>query len=567
MTTTITRLLLPLALTTFAAAQSLTGRIVDPTGVPIAGITVDPGSGGATPGVSDAFGNFTITGLNNNHTYDFEYLPPFAAPWAARIVTTTIVGATAIGDVTLQPGFALSGVAHTQSGLGVLGCNLNVYAQDGTKLFTPHDGTDALGNFSVTIPAGTWDVRVVPPVGALMVATTIEDVAVAAATNLGVVTLRTGYTVTGTVVDSVSLVPVGQTRIRAFDALTGERILLPVDTVNTFGQFTILLPYGLLDLWFEPPLGNTHVARMMLGVAVPGPTALGNVRLQNGALLSGTVTANGSPVAGADIDVLLADGSKVFTPNDTTTAAGAFSVAVPLGAGHRVRVEPTTTGLVGALSGPVQVAGATNVGTITLAAGIAVSGTVTSPSGPEVDAALHFVDPASNTELVTSFDHTGGQGHYTTWVPAGTWQVSVTTAEGSFAQGTNPQSLTVSAPTTFNAALPAKLARTAVTSFGTPTLPQGALLPINVLLHSMVPGLQTILVDLSVEMPGQPPVVLLPGLPLTLPQIPFQIDFLWVPYPLVPAPLLGKEIDMVITLRDATGNVVLDRAKTPFVVE
>ncbi|MGK0203270.1 MAG: hypothetical protein ACI9S9_002348, partial [Planctomycetota bacterium] len=40
------------------SAQSLTGRVTDPVGVPIAGITVDTGSGLAT---TDALGVFVIT--------------------------------------------------------------------------------------------------------------------------------------------------------------------------------------------------------------------------------------------------------------------------------------------------------------------------------------------------------------------------------------------------------------------------------------------------------------------------------------------------------------------------
>jgi len=45
-------------------AQSLSGRVVDQNGLPVAGITVDPGHG-SNAASSNASGLFTITGLQN----------------------------------------------------------------------------------------------------------------------------------------------------------------------------------------------------------------------------------------------------------------------------------------------------------------------------------------------------------------------------------------------------------------------------------------------------------------------------------------------------------------------
>jgi hypothetical protein len=115
--------------------------------------------------------------------------------------------------------------------------------------------------------------------------------------------------------------------------------------------------------------------------------------------------------------------------------------------------------------------------------------------------------------------------------------------------------------------VPGKLARTALTSFGIPTVPQGGLLPINVLLHSLQPGLQTLLLDLLVELPDGTQLPILSGLPLDLPPLPFTLDAVFVPYPTIPANYLGKQIDMVFRFRSANGATVLDQAKTPFVVQ
>jgi hypothetical protein len=559
-------LLLATLLTTPLAAQTLSGRVVSPASAPIAGIAVDAGNG-STPATTDALGSFTIAGLQVGSDYDVEFVPPIGAPWAARIVTVVITGATNIGDVVLPPGFAISGTATDAAGTPLASCNINVYEQSGAKLFTPRDGTDAAGAFSVVVPAGTWDVRVLPPVGALLVPRQVENVVVGPAVHLGTVTLPVAHLVTGSVVDQVTSVPIAQARLKIYNALTGERIHVPNDLTNLFGQFSLPLPWGLADLDIEPPVGNTHVARRLYGVPVPGPVALGPVRLQNGALLSGTVFAAGLPVAGADIDVLLPDGDKVFTPRDTTSSAGTFAVAVPIGVPLRTRIEaPAGTTLYGTVTAPVTFTAGTSLGAIHLAAGMAVSGTVTGVGGPEPAASLRFFDAATNVQVVTTSSVTDATGQYTTHVPPGTYRVFARTVEGS-TRAPAEQIVTIPAPATVDFILADKLARLALWSFGTPTLPQNGFLPVNAMLHSMVPGTQSILIDLAVELPSGVRVPVANGLWVDLPNIAFQVDFVWLPVPPVPAAYVGRVIDYVVTLRDASGLLLLDEAKTPFVVE
>jgi len=546
------------------AAQSLTGRVTDPGGVPLAGITVDAGSG--IPVTTGALGTFTIAGLANN-SYDVEYLPAQGAPWAAREIETTVSGITNVGDIVLEPGADIIGVALTEGGLPIASCNLNVYAQDGTKLFTPYDNTNALGQFAVTVPLGTWDLRVQPPVGSTMVSTTLEDIAVAGPTPIGNVTLRTGYLVTGSVGDAVTTVPIGNTRFKVWDAITGERFVIPNDTTNVFGQFSFLLPYGIADFEVIPPAGNTHVGKQMFGVIVVGPTAMGSIGLQSGVTVSGNVTANGGSLAGADIDVLNADGTKVFTAFDNTDAGGNFSVVVPTGSGMIVRVEPVaSTGLVGATTAPLNIAANTNVGTINLASGVAVSGNVMGQGAPEFDAALNFVDTATGVELITITDHTDVAGNYTTYVPPGNYDVTVVTADGSLSKDAT-QNVTITGAATVDFTLSLKLARTQVTSYGIPTLGPGALMPINVLLHTTTPGWTPILIDLYIDMPTSPSIPLLYGVPLTLPHVPFVVGPVFLPVPPLPASEVGKPLEMRVVLRDATGLIIYDEADATFYVQ
>lgn len=553
-----------LTLSAVLSAQSLSGRVVDPNGLPIQGITVDPGRG-STAASTDLNGLFTVTGLQNR-SYDVEYRPNPGATWVGRLIITGVSGATNVGDVVLQPGFLVSGTARTEAGVGIVGCNVNVYDQSGAKLFTPHDGSIAGGAFTVTVPAGTWDIRINPPVASLLVPREFADTALTANLNLGNVTLPTAYQVAGTVVDSVSSVPVGSTRIRAYHAITREPIVLLADTASTFGAFTLLLPYGILDLEFEPPVGNSHIGKQVFGAIVLGTMSLGQVRLQNGVMLSGTVTGPAGGVAGADVDVFAADGSKVYTAHDQTAFNGAFSVPVPSGGTYRVRVEPpASAGLVGSFGAPVVVNAATNVGTIALAAGIAVSGTITGPQGPEANANLNFFD-GNGVEIVTVGDHTDAAGHFATFVPAGTWRIDVETAEGSHGKSSSTTGVAIAAATTWNRTVAQKSITAAVTSYGIPTLLQGGLLPVNPFLFGLEANPVPTLLDLLVVLPNGQELPVFPTLALDVIPFPLQLNGIWLPMPVVPATATGKLLKFVMRCRDPLTNAVQDAASTEFVV-
>ncbi|MFO1078152.1 MAG: carboxypeptidase-like regulatory domain-containing protein [Planctomycetota bacterium] len=547
------------------AAQSLSGRIVDPQSVPIAGITVDPGHGAATA-VSDSAGLFTITGLQVR-TYDVEYRPSQGAPWCGSLVATPVSGATNVGDVVLLPGFTVAGTAVNAANAPIPGGNVNVYDQAGTKLFTPHDGTVATGAFMVTVPAGTWDVHIVPPTASLLVTRVYNDLVAAAPVNLGNVTLATGYPVSGTVVDSVSSVPVGSTKIVARNALTGEAIPLTNNTANSFGAFSLILPYGIVDLDFEPPLGNSHVARRVFGAFVLGTTALGQVRLQNGVFVSGSVGSAGGPVDNADIDVFAADGHKLFLAHDKTLANGAFSVAVPAGGTYTVRVEPpVAAGLAGHLSAPTPVNAATSLPAIVLPTGVAVSGTISGPQGPEAGANLNFFDQ-NGVELVTVGDHTDANGHYATFVPAGTWRIDVQGRQGNRGRPVTTTGIAIAGATTWNLTLPQKQLVADVTGFGTPTLLQGGLLPLNPSLEGLVAPSVSAVLDVVVALPGGTEIPVMPSIPLGVIPFPLHLVGVWVPIPVVPTTALGKPLDFVMRYRDPVTNAVLDAAHTSFVVQ
>ena len=70
---------------------------------------------------------------------------------------------------------------------------------------TVNDGANALGQFAVTIPAGSYDVTFNPPLGTNLLGVFRASVAIAGTTNVGDIVLPEGVTLSGTVVNAAGV--------------------------------------------------------------------------------------------------------------------------------------------------------------------------------------------------------------------------------------------------------------------------------------------------------------------------------------------------------------------------
>ncbi len=152
---------LALTLPAFAQTSSLSGRLVDANNAPVVGATVYCDV--TLRANTDALGNFTVTGLRNQR-YDVQINPrsPVLAPQEFR---HQVSGAANLGTIVLQPGYLVSATLVDPAGVGLLSANLSAYLPDGTKLYTPNDGTDATGFADIVVPLGPITFRAMPPVG------------------------------------------------------------------------------------------------------------------------------------------------------------------------------------------------------------------------------------------------------------------------------------------------------------------------------------------------------------------------------------------------------------------
>ncbi len=79
---------------------------------------------------------------------------------ASRVVTTT----TFLGTQLLPPGFTLSGVVTSNTGAPQNGVDIDVHVvSTGASVYLGSDNTNAAGQYSVVVPAGTYRVDFSPP--------------------------------------------------------------------------------------------------------------------------------------------------------------------------------------------------------------------------------------------------------------------------------------------------------------------------------------------------------------------------------------------------------------------
>jgi hypothetical protein len=323
-----------------------------------------------------------------------------AAGLAPREVETAFESRTRgtdLGDVVLESGPVVRGVVQDRQGAGIPGATLRVFTRGPTP--PVEADTNELGAFVLAgLPAGTVDVQVRAP-GYASVRQTV-----AVGSENVVITLDTGGTVTGAVVDGKGQ-PVSGAMVRA--APEGEADSwaagLASDGDGRFTLYDVRPGRYVVDAraaGYAP--GNVSGVRVSAGQS----TDVGTLKLRSGGLLQGTVTDSANePIAGASIRV---ETGSFMGPGDSTQtdAAGAFQIA-GLAAG-RVDVVAQHPGFAPArLTGvTIDPEGRPTEATVVMTRGGRVEGVVRRRGGQPFSAGR--VTVVSRREM-RGFDPRGGQ--------------------------------------------------------------------------------------------------------------------------------------------------------------
>jgi len=556
-----------------AHADTLTGQVVDANGVGVVGATLTF-SNGATP-------LNPVTGLNgvfafvlNPGTYDIDIDPGVAGLAPMQLLGVQVAGITNLGTIRLQTGYTITGQIVDPAGLPLFGVDTDVRdAVTGARLFTPADNTDLTGNFQVTVPAGTYRFDIRPPMdplNPLFAPRSIEGVIVAGNVDLGIQSVEVGYAITGIARNGGTLFPVENADIDVEDAITGDKLLTPNDNSDALGAFMVVVPAGYYTVTIDSPPGSTLRGQRRHNMLVGAATSLGFVDLEPGFILSGVVTnAAGLPVQGADIDVLTVPGDSAwFLSNDNTDANGNFSVVVPAGSCY-LTVEPrTTSGLVSARTGTLQIAANTALPTFQLAAGVTLSGTVTKANGsPEVGCDIDVIDPVTGLELPTPGDATDANGFYSVVVPVGTYDLAFQPEEFSLSRVDRVAGVAVQGATVANHQLTNTPIYALAYSPGEPDVPAtGGVLPMFLAYMNLTAGTVPTVVSIVNVDPLGNELELLRPLRLNLPVGAGMFTSFFLPTPPVSPTLHGLTMRMEIRFDDPATGAEQDHDAVTYVI-
>ena len=204
--------------------------------------------------LTNAFGSFSLA-MPNSTALRLEVLTNLVPVQVLvpREIFLTTSGSTNLGDVSLQTGYHVTGTVRTEAGAPVNGADVDVVdITTGVTLFTPSDNTNSLGAFDVVVPAGTYDLDVTRPAALVLVSADVNSLAVSAPINLGILTLRNGVFLTGTVRDHRGQ-PVQAADVNVYEVSTGLSLALGSDNTNAFGFYSVVVPTVLIDVVFSPP--------------------------------------------------------------------------------------------------------------------------------------------------------------------------------------------------------------------------------------------------------------------------------------------------------------------------
>ncbi len=425
--------------TAYGQGWMVSGQVTDGLGLGIGGVDIDIVSDttgievlGISGDTTDVDGSFVVT-INEAipvGNYEIFFTPDVGSPYFVGSTVVFLAGSAPIGITALDPGQFLTGRVVDDLGVGLEEVDIDATDSGGTPADLTGDVTDEFGMFEVLVPVGTYDIKIAETpltIGGPYVPKLFPAVAFTAPIDLGDVTLRNGYPLTG-VVQSTTGTPIVDADVDVTDPITGERILTPGDNTDSLGQFAVLVPAGEWLVEVDPPVGAILVpVESTVNVTSLG-TDMGIVTLVPGFQVFGrTVDMAISPVSDVDLDfVISASGVEIPTAHDNADDLGLFSVVVPANTYDVVFRPPFDSGHAPLIVPDVVVGASTDLGDVILPLGFAVSGVVTFNSAPVAGVSISMVDSATLQPLPVFGSSTGLLGEYAFRQVPGTYDITFT---------------------------------------------------------------------------------------------------------------------------------------------
>ena len=423
----------------------LTGQVVDEAGNGISGLDLDLASG--TTGLAllvsgdvtlaDGTFSMTICQVTTPGTYLLSVNPQLdELLFPIEDLPVSLSGSTSLGVLTLDTAAIITGrvIGENFEILPAVDLDFTDAVTGAVQVFSG-DYTIVDGTFSTKVVPGFWDVQfTASPLSTplQMVPRELRDVLATTVTDLGDVRLRQGRFLTGTVLNPAGS-PVFNADLDARDLITGEKIVTPGDNTNSSGVFGVWVPEGDLEIEIDPPNGSTLVP-LLQDINVPTTGVdLGILTMVEGVAVSGVVIDGAqSVVPGVDLDFLIsASGVEIPTADDNANSSGQFSVQVVPDT-YDIAFRPSfITGLAPLVLPSVSVATNTDLGTVLLPDGAALTGTILAGGVPVAGAEIELLNPGTGSLIYLFGNDTDGLGAFAIRQTPGIYDLRVIPPIGS----------------------------------------------------------------------------------------------------------------------------------------
>ena len=477
----------------------ISGRVTSDGTTGIPGVGVNAYAGGASAVCcswaagtgTDALGSFTL--VVPAGTYRIQFYPPrhsssaFVGEWwnggtgAPRFdLATDIAALTDVAgrDAVLETGLRITGRVTDVAGNGIANVGAGAFSGGPTATcctWTSGNGTDAAGNYTLVVPAGTYRIQFYAPWGSPYLGhwwnggtagasrfDQAADIPVVADVGSKNATLATGLRISGRVTSdgTTGLAGVG---VSAFTGGSGATCCTWISGTGTdgLGNYTLVVPAGTYRVQFYPPRGSIFISQWWTGAGgatsfnlaqdiavsadVPGRDAL----LASGLRITGRVTSAGVGIANVGVSAYVGGSSATcctWTSGTGTDGLGNYTLVVPAGT-YRLQIWPprgssflgqwwTAGGGVTRfdLASDVAVTGDVSLADIALQSGFRISGRVTDGLGNGLaNAGISAYLGGISATCCTWVNGTGtdSNGNYALAVPAGTYRLQVFAPYGS----------------------------------------------------------------------------------------------------------------------------------------
>jgi len=322
-----------------AAADVITGTVVDSHGVPVAGVDIDAirlSNGNnihlQNDGTNSAGAFNTIIPPDVYDLYFFPPAPPTNTHVTLVLHNVLVTGTKNLGTLHLQAGSVVNGHVQNQSGTPIGSVEL-IMTDLATGQLVPLlvHSTDAFGNFRVAAPKNAITLELDPRNVPQVLCAQLLDLTPTSDTNAGTLVLQPGFVVTGHVQRASNGTAVSGVDLDFREHPGGTKIYTPNDNTNGFGDYSVVVPAGNYNVDFAAPTGTLLAGKRLATQAISANRTLATVALPDGAVLNGTIKSFANVVqVNADVDVFSTTTGELFpTPGDNTNEAGAYSVIVP----------------------------------------------------------------------------------------------------------------------------------------------------------------------------------------------------------------------------------------------